>query len=102
MTWVENPRYCLEVTYEYSVGGVRYSGDTVSFSGEEWPKKEAAQELLGRFSEGKAVSVYFDASEPENSVLIPGGRRLMNSFVGILMGLFLLWVAWASIALTDP
>ena len=43
LTGVENPSYSLEVTYEYSVSGVRYSGDTVSFSGAEGPRKEAAQ-----------------------------------------------------------
>ena len=86
--------YCLHVNYEYTVDGMTFQGDKVSYSLENncnsW--SENADE---EYAEGEEITVYYDPSNPSDSVLEPGltgiNFFLCCFFVFPLIGLFMLY-----------
>ena len=59
-----------KVEYEYSVNGVDFRGDTVSF-GQSYSNDEVTT-LVNEYRVGQSVAVYYDPSDAGRSVLIPG------------------------------
>lgn len=63
--------YCLHVSYQYTVDGMTYDGDRVSYSTENscnsWSKNADDD-----YPEGKEITVYYDPSNPSESVLLSG------------------------------
>ena len=74
------------VIYAYTVAGVGYSSDRVSFgarTASSMPGMEQA--IVRRYPVGTAVTVYYDPANPSQAVLDRGVRKL--------------WLVWASAAL---
>ncbi len=59
----------VNISYGYSVEGTSYTSNRVSFGGQ---KRGTARLLADRYSLGKAVKVFYDPDDPEESVLEPG------------------------------
>lgn len=55
------------VLYEYSVAGIQYRGDRIAYG--KVVTELSARRLVGRYSEGKRVTVYYDPDSPSYSVL---------------------------------
>ena len=68
-------RYHYKVEYDYSVGGIDYVGNLVNLERQSWPAgdREIVEAILTKFAVGKEVTVYFDSTNPEYSVLQPTG-----------------------------
>lgn len=64
--------WLTEVRYDYTVDGVRYSGNTLRAFGLHHFNEEQALAELAPFGVGKTVPVYYDPAKPSRSVLIPG------------------------------
>ena len=86
--------YCLDISYEYTVDNVNYTGYRVSFSSEDscdsW-----SQNADDDYPEGKTISVYYDPSDPSESVLETGFAGvdffLCCFFIFPLIGLVMLF-----------
>jgi hypothetical protein len=73
------PGYVPEVEYEYVVGGRRLAGRRIAFRPNRYGGKRA-EEIVGRYPVGAAVSVASDPSNVDEAVLVPGldeERRLL-------------------------
>lgn len=90
------PSYCLEVRYEYVVNQITYSGDRVSYSSENSCDSWSADSDED-YPEGENVTVYYDPSNPNESVLETGLSAIspfMCCFIIFpLIGIFLLFAA---------
>lgn len=88
--------YCLNVYYEYVVDGNTYNGDRVSFSSDNscdsW-----SQNADDDYPEGSEITVYYDPSDPSESVLesgLSGVDFIMCCFLIFpLIGLLMLYVS---------
>lgn len=62
--------YTLNVSYEYEVDGINYFGDNLGFMpGKKSRSLASIERLMGQFSEGKKVAVYYNPSDPSDSIL---------------------------------
>ena len=88
--------YCLHVSYEYVVDGISYDGDRVSYSSEH-SCNSWSQNADDDYPEGEEITVYYDPSNPSESVLEPGlsGVDCFTCcfFIFPLVGLFLLYAS---------
>jgi hypothetical protein len=88
--------YCLDISYEYTVDNVKYKGYRVSYSSEDscdsW-----SQNADEEYPEGKTIPVYYDPSDPSESVLETGFAGvdffLCCFFIFPLIGLVMLYGA---------
>lgn len=64
--------WLTEVRYDYTVEGVRYTGNTLRAFGRHHFSEEQALAELAPFALGVNVLVYYDPDKPSRSVLIPG------------------------------
>jgi hypothetical protein len=64
-----------QVQYSYTVGGVSYSGDRLSFGA---PLRIRLQLIVERYHPGGTAEVRYDPSNPARSVLVPGFRWSEN------------------------
>ena len=86
--------YCLDISYEYTVDNVNYTGYRVSYSSEDscdsW-----SQNADEDYPEGKTIPVYYDPSDPSESVLETGFAGvdffLCCFFIFPLIGLVMLF-----------
>ncbi len=86
--------YCLDISYKYTVDNVNYTGYRVSYSSEDscdsW-----SQNADDDYPEGKTISVYYDPSDPSESVLETGFAGvdffLCCFFIFPLIGLVMLF-----------
>ena len=86
--------YCLDISYEYTVDNVNYTGYRVSYSSEDscdsW-----SQNADDDYPEGKTIPVYYDPSDPGESVLETGFAGvdffLCCFFIFPLIGLVMLF-----------
>ena len=77
--------YKANVSYEYSVGGTRYSSDKVSFGEYGDSDPEHARGIVGRYPAGKTVQVYYNPEKPDVAVLEPGAS--WSSYVPLGVGI---------------
>ena len=86
--------FCLDISYEYTVDNVKYTGYRVSYSSEDscdsW-----SQDADKDYPEGKTIPVYYDPSDPSESVLETGFAGveffLCCFFIFPLIGLVMLF-----------
>jgi hypothetical protein len=78
--------YYVTINYTYTVDGQTYSGDRYSVVSSSFVSSnaEATQEVLRRYPEGAAVTVYYDPARPGAAVLERGGFGF-GSWFGFLV-----------------
>lgn len=87
----EGNQYKPEVTFEYSVFGVKYVSNKVSFADYSTNATAHATRVTERYPEGKAVDVYYNPDNPEDAVLERrGGCAVLLLILG---GLFMIAVS---------
>jgi len=64
--------YRANVEYEYTVGGVDYKRDQISFGQFSTSSRSQAQLVVNRYRVGESVQVHYDPDKPEVSLLEPG------------------------------
>ena len=86
--------YCLHVDYRYTVDGRTYSGDRISYSADNSCNSWSANSD-DDYPEGKKITVYYDPSNPSESVLLSGLSGIdffiCCFFIFPLVGLLLLF-----------
>lgn len=60
------------ITYDYSVGGIAYSGSRIAFGDDTSVSLGYARSVCSRYPTGKQVRVFYNPSEPSSSVLDAG------------------------------
>ena len=65
----EGTTYSAKVEYEFVLNGTSYTGDRHSFFSFGTSSSEHANAIVRRYPVGQAVTVYYDPSEPGQSVL---------------------------------
>jgi hypothetical protein len=68
--------YAARIAYDYSVEGVRYTGDRVSYGHYDTEDEADAGEVVARYPPGTAVKVHYMPGNPAESVLEPGSGGL--------------------------
>lgn len=88
-------RHQARIIYEYSVNGVLYSSENITYSTDVSTEtcRDAEEEVMAQYPLGKSVLVYYNPENPENSVLQPGG----TSFISIGFSMILLIVGAKSL-----
>jgi len=88
--------YCLHVDYQYTVDGRTYSGDRISYSADNSCNSWSANSDED-YPEGKEITVYYDPSNPSESVILPGLSGvdffICCFFIFPLVGLLLLFAS---------
>lgn len=64
-------QHWVEVRYEYVVDGERYENDVVRFNQHSLSRSEKAR-LVSDHPVGRRVEVFYDPSDPDESVLVRG------------------------------
>lgn len=81
---VYTTEHVLNLKYEYTVGGVPYTGDRLLASGPNvFSQKEDAQVMLNRFPAGSRVTVHYAPEDPARSCLVSGSAIPVKVFFGI-------------------
>jgi len=88
--------YCLHVDYRYTVDGRTYSGDRISYSADNSCNSWSANSDED-YPEGKEITVYYDPSNPSESVILSGLSGvdffICCFFIFPLVGLLLLFAS---------
>ncbi|HOY09751.1 MAG TPA: DUF3592 domain-containing protein [Candidatus Omnitrophota bacterium] len=81
--------YGADVRYEYSVNGVQYSSNKISFGEYRTHNRGPAQATVDRYPPQAEVVVYYNPDKPEEAVLEPGktGGIVILFIVGGMFGL---------------
>lgn len=75
------------IVYEYTVDGVQYEGDRITFLSVS--STQEAPEMAEQYPVGTRVNVYYDPSDPNEAILLPGRQRESGfGKLGIVIGLF--------------
>ena len=77
------PDWEPKVTYSYQVAGTTHTGSRIAFSDNSTPSQSSAEKKLGRYPVGTPVTVRYDRSDPQRSVLEPGMRLVNVLFAGV-------------------
>lgn len=93
--WVGGPPCCgglciyfPNITYEFQVDEVKYTGHKISASSSGSPDISYAQSILNTYSLGKNVTVYYSPSNPSDSVLqIEGALEYVPMIFGLVFAL---------------
>jgi hypothetical protein len=82
--WNTNTTYRADITYEFFVGGKKYSGSRISY-GRLSGSLEDAQNLLKKYPAGATVPVYYDPADLQNRAIEKGfGKGVyIMLFVGV-------------------
>ena len=76
----------LVVSYQYFVNDVPYRNDKARYLDNMFYPKTKKQEIVSRFPKGEKATIYYNPSEPGQSVLVQGFA--LGSFIGgMLLGL---------------
>lgn len=62
----------IMVDYEYEVDGKSYSSDVVAFGADRFHDAKSASSVMQMYPEGKEVTVFYDPTDPDTSVLEAG------------------------------
>ena len=66
-------KYKANVEFDFTAGDQQYHGSRIRFADTTGSAEASQQAELDRYPIGKAVDVYFNASDPRQCVLEPGG-----------------------------
>jgi len=88
----DSTTYTPKIEYKYSVNGINYSGNKVSFEIVSGTDYSWAQSKVDSYYEGKVVSVYYNPNNPSESVLEKGFSEVpffltLMGYVFITVGL---------------
>lgn len=91
--------YIPRIRYQYRVEGQQYENNIFQKIGNPGPRS-AAQQIVKRYPKGSPTTVYYDPTDPQNSVLVPGNssetRWVLWLFtyvpIGILLVILVCWV----------
>jgi len=64
--------YGAKITYQYSVNGVSYTSNTISYGYAYSSDHDAASQLVDNYPVGKIVTIYYNPDNPSEAVLISG------------------------------
>lgn len=86
--------YHARVLYDYRVGGELFTGDRVAYGDYGSSDASHARSIVNRYPKGQAVYVYYDPSEPKESVLETGVKAQafflpVFGLVFLIAGLFM-------------
>jgi hypothetical protein len=90
----ERKLFGARVRYRYEVGGRTLTGERISFESGPSPNRGLADAIVQRYAPGTPVRVFYDPTQPERSVLEPGGSDLVPWLLrgaGILLALAGAW-----------
>lgn len=79
--------YTPIVTYEYTVDGVRYEGDSIR-ADDHGGGQDRAYDIAGSYPEGSETTVYYDPNSPADAVLMRGYESTQVYLFGGIGGLF--------------
>jgi hypothetical protein len=65
-------RYVPEITYRYTVDGVKRSSDRIAYASRRISSRSDAREIADRYPVGEQVRVHYDPDDPYTAVLEPG------------------------------
>ncbi len=88
---VGDHQYKPEIAFEYSVLGVKYISNKVSFGDYSSNSPRHAESVTARYPEGKAVNVFYNPDNPEDAVLENTGG--FGVWLLCFVGLFLLAIS---------
>jgi hypothetical protein len=80
--------YYPEVEYVYSFLGKEYQGNQIAFGPKVGGSRSRAEKIIAKYSGGDSLTVYYDPSKPEDSVL----ERVLSK-TSLVYGLLCLVVA---------
>ena len=83
--------YSPKVTYSYFLDNQPYEGHSIKFGENSYSNQRKAREILNRYPVGRAVIVFYDPANPENSVLEPGVS--VGSYVVLGIGVLFVLLA---------
>jgi hypothetical protein len=91
--WINN----VDVRYDYSVGGEKYTGKNLNLFPNTIFGKENVEEIFEKYHEGQYVTVYTNPNRPKQSIIETDFGVQRNYFLGwsiinILIGVFLVAV----------
>ncbi|OQY06105.1 MAG: hypothetical protein B6I22_06265 [Desulfobacteraceae bacterium 4572_123] len=86
----DEPKYKASITYKYTIDGIEYTGERISFSAGTFLKKGKADSLVFRYPKGKKVKVYYDPEKLHDAVLERGRSSSMN--FPIVIGIFVIFI----------
>ncbi len=75
--------YYADVEFSYVVDDQRYTADTVSFGQYGSSNRRHAADIVAKYPQGMAVTVYYDPAAPETAVLEPGVTWSSYAILGI-------------------
>jgi hypothetical protein len=85
--------------YEYQVQGVRHLSENYHTGGNSTPFKDKAIEVAKRYPVGRLVKVFYNPSDPSESVLEPG--PWYGNFVFPAISLVILLISWVARKFSD-
>ena len=89
---LRSPKYLPKIVYEYSIEGISYISNQLSFS-EYMRFYRSCQGVIDRYPAGKSVTVYYDPKNPKNSVIQKG--RIKSAILLFLLTMILtVYVLW--------
>jgi len=74
--------YYPRIHYEYNVGGEKFQSSKYRFLDASMTRSKA-NELVGSYSPGQTVTVYYDPAKPAEAVLITGAPKFLFVFAVI-------------------
>ena len=89
---LRSPKYLPKIIYEYSVEGISYTSNRLSFS-EYMRFHRSCQRVIDRYPTGKSITVYYDPKNPKNSV-IQKGRIKSAILLFVLTMILTVYVLW--------
>jgi len=72
----------LAVEYRYEINGLKYTGRSAAFYTLVYPK---TVEFAERYSSGRGITIYYNPSDPSESVIVPG-RNPDKPYSDLIMG----------------
>jgi hypothetical protein len=94
--WSAYPYKYVRVNYEYTVGVSKYANDDYSKDETEFEVfiESKLQAFLDNHAVGGPISVYYNLSDPSDSVLHASGVSKKNLILAISSVLIALWSIW--------
>lgn len=85
---ISTTSYFADIMHEYTVRDKEYSSKIISFGNYNSSDRSRAEEIVNRYPDGKKIQVFYNPSDPDNSVLEPGIP--ISIYVFIAIGVLLL------------
>jgi len=80
--------YYPEAEYEYTVNGMTYTNDTISYNIYSSGSESYAKNILDKIKSSSRPMIYYNSVEPKTSVIFPGISKI--ACMGIIVGIGLI------------